>query len=87
MAQEQLLIRVPEELGRRLRRRVPARGRSAFIQRLLEQALPPDESEDDPLYRAALDVERDERLSAEMGEWDAVVGDGFTPEVAAPPRR
>lgn len=79
MAMQQLLIRVPEELARRLKRRVPARGRSAFVQRLLEQALPPDEGEDDPLYQAALAVEQDARLTAEMAEWDATVGDGLTP--------
>ena len=82
MAMQQLLVRLPEDLARRLKRRVPARKRSAFVQQLLEQALLPDEGEDDPLYRAALDVEQDERLTAEMAEWDAVVGDGLTP--AAP---
>ncbi len=56
---------------RRLKRQVSARGRSAFVQRLLEQALPPDEGDGDPLYRAALAVEQDERLAAEMAEWDA----------------
>jgi plasmid stability protein len=85
MATQQLLVRLPEELARRLRRRVPARGRSAFVQRLLEQALPPDEGEDDPLYRAALDVERDERLAAEMAEWDAAAGDGLAPEASMAP--
>ncbi len=78
MAMQQLLVRVPEELARRLKRQVPARGRSAFVQRLLEQALPPDEGEDDPLYRAALAVEQDERLVAEMAEWDTTAGDGVS---------
>ena len=86
MAIQQLLVRLPEELARRLKRRVPARGRSAFVQRLLEQALPPDEGEDDPLYRAALEVERDERLMAEMAEWDVTAGDGLAPKVAAVPK-
>jgi len=49
MATEQLLIRLPEDLARRLRRRVPARARSAFVQRLLEQALPAEALENDPL--------------------------------------
>ena len=85
MATQQLLIRLPEELARRLKRRVPARARSAFIQRLLEQALPGDEGEDDPLYRVALVVEHDERLAAEMAEWDATIEDGLAPpEVAKP---
>ena len=85
MATQQLLVRLPEELARRLKRRVPARQRSLFVQRLLEQALPPDEGDDDPLYQAALAVERDERLTAEMAEWDATTGDGLAPEPSAAP--
>jgi len=85
MATQQLLIRLPEDLARRLKRRVPTRARSAFVQALLEQALPPDEGEDDPLYRAALAVEQDERLAGEMAEWDAVAGDGLTLEASEAP--
>ncbi len=80
MATQQLLVRLPEELARRLKRRVPARARSAFIQKLLEEALPSDEGEGDPLYRIALAVEHDERLAAEMAEWDATIEDGLAPE-------
>ena len=78
MSAEQLLVRLPDTLARRLRRAVPARQRSAFIQRLLEQALPPDE--DDPLYQAALAVEQDARLAEEMGQWEAAASDGLAPE-------
>ena len=85
MAMQQLLVRLPEDLARRLKRRVPARGRSAFVQRWREQALPPDEGEDDPLYRAALAVEQDERLTAEMTEWDATAGDGLAPKATTTP--
>lgn len=85
MATQQLLIRLPEELAQRLRRRVPPRGRSAFVQDLLEKALPADEGEDDPLYLAALGVEQDERLAAEMSDWDVTAGDGL-PGVAEAPR-
>ena len=77
VATRQVLLRLPEDLVLRLRRRVPSRGRSAFVQRLLEQALPPDESEDDPLYQAALSVERDEALTVEMQDWDVAVADGL----------
>ncbi len=79
MEAQQLLVRLPEELAQRLKRRVPTRQRSAFIQKLLEQALPADEGEEDPLYLAALAVERDARLSAEMQDWDAAAGDGLDP--------
>ncbi len=81
MAMQQLLVRLPEELAMWLRRRIPPRHRSAFVQQLLEQALPADDDEEgDPLYRAALEVERDECLAAEMREWDVTAADGLTPE-------
>ena len=84
MATQQLLVRIPEELARRLRRQVPARGRSAFVQRLLEQALTPEDGEDDPLYLAAMEVEADERLTAEMTEWDGTVADGLEGNASMP---
>ena len=77
MATQQLLVRIPEELARRLKRQVPARGRSAFVQRLLEQALAPEDSADDPLYQVALEVEQDKQLTAEMAAWDGTVADGL----------
>jgi hypothetical protein len=82
MATQQLLLHLPDEIVRRLKRAVPPRSRSKFIQDLLEQALPPDGvAEADPLYLAALDVEKDEALAAEMASWQpATLGDG----VAAP---
>ncbi|MGE3279595.1 MAG: hypothetical protein AB7H90_05415 [Alphaproteobacteria bacterium] len=78
-ANVQLLIRLPDSLARRFKRHVAARQRSKFIERLLAEALPPDEvAEDDPLYQAALAVEKDERLAAEMAEWEeATLGDGI----------
>lgn len=76
-ATQQLLIRLPEELARRLKRQVPARGRSAFVQRLLEHVLALEGGEDDPLHQAALKVEQDERLAAEMAEWDNMATDGL----------
>jgi hypothetical protein len=87
MPTQQLLVRLPEELARRFRRSVPNRERSLFVQHLLEQALPPEASDDDPLYRAALDVERDTKLNAEMAEWEiATAADGLDAEVPAPRR-
>jgi len=80
MATQQLLLHLPDELIRRLKRSVPPRRRSRFIQDLLEQALPPDGVvETDPLYQAALAAEKDERLAAEMAEWEpATIHDGVS---------
>ena len=82
MTTQQLLIRLPEDLVRRLRRAVAPRERSKFVQRLLEEVLPPDEVGDsDPLYQAALAVEQDEALAAEMAEWEmATIDDGLASE-------
>jgi metal-responsive CopG/Arc/MetJ family transcriptional regulator len=83
MATQQVLVRLPEELARRFRRCVSDRRRSEFIQRLLEQALPPtDGSESDPLYQAALAVEKDARLAAEMTEWSVLSKDDGEPAAA-----
>ncbi len=73
----QLLVRLPDDLARRLKRQVPARGRSAFVQQLLEQALAPEGGDGDPLYRTVVEVERDEGLAAEMAEWDGTVADDW----------
>jgi hypothetical protein len=63
MATEQLLLRLPEELVRKFRRIVPERQRSAFVRKLLEQALAANLDEDiDPLYLVAMAVEQDSRL-------------------------
>jgi hypothetical protein len=79
MATEQLLLRLPENLVRRFKQNVPARERSAFVRQLLEQALPPADSDDDPLYLAALAVEQDTPLGEEMAEWEAAtIDDGLT---------
>lgn len=75
----QLLVHLPDELAARLRRAVPPRRRSRFVQDLIEAALPTEA--EDPIYRAALAVERDEALNAEMAEWEAAaVGDGLEPK-------
>jgi len=72
------LIHLPESLVRRFKRNVSVRQRSRFIQRLLEDALPPEDRDDDPLYQAALAVEEDETLAAERAEWEvATIADGL----------
>jgi len=38
----------------------------------------PTNEDEDPFYRAAIEVERDEQLAAETSEWDEVVDDGLT---------
>ena len=79
MPTEQLLLRLPEDLVKRFKQIVPARERSAYVRQLLEQALPSADSDEDPLYLAALAVEQDTALSQEMTEWEAsTIDDGLT---------
>jgi hypothetical protein len=80
VATAQLLIRLPDGLVRRFKRSVAPRRRTAFIQRLLVEALPPEDGgADDPLYQAVLAVEADKELAAEMDEWEtATIDDGLT---------
>ena len=79
MATTQLLIHLPDELARRFKRNVSVRQRSKYIQNLLEDALPSEDgSDDDPLYQAALAVEQEHALAAEMAEWEvATINDGL----------
>jgi predicted transcriptional regulator len=78
MSTTQLLIRLPDELAKRLKRNVSPRQRSKFIQRLLEEALPPEDGDDDPLYRVAMAVEKEKALGGEMDEWEtATIADGL----------
>jgi hypothetical protein len=79
MSTTQVLIRLPDALVRRFKHNVSVRQRSKFIQRLLEDALPPEDGgNDDPLYQAALAVEEEHALGAEMAEWEiATIDDGL----------
>jgi hypothetical protein len=52
------------------------------VQSLLEQALAPAGDEGDPLFLAAMAVEADERVSAEMTEWDDTIADGVEGETS-----
>jgi hypothetical protein len=76
MSTTQLPIHLPDELVRRFKRNVSVRQRSKFIQRLLEEALPPEDGGDgDALYQAALAVEGEHALASEMAEWDTAAID------------
>ena len=84
MSTEQVLLRLPEALVVRFKQAVPARSRSDYVRQLLEQALPAADGDNDPLYLAALAVEQDAALGAEMADWDAATaGDGLVEEPSA----
>jgi len=62
---------------------VPARHRSQFIAQSSQGASSEIEgSDNDPLYQAALAVEQDEKLGAEMAEWEeATLSDGMADDL------
>jgi len=64
-------------------RSVPARHRSQFIAQSSQGASSEIEgSDNDPLYQAALAVEQDEKLGAEMAEWEeATLSDGMADDL------
>ncbi len=69
-----VLVSIPDSLYSRMTATIPPRQRSRLIAKLLEDELRKREQE---LYQAALAVEQDEELGAEMKEWDVTVGDGI----------
>ena len=69
-----VLVSIPDSLYSRMTATIPPRQRSKLIAKLLEDEVRKREQE---LYQAALAVEQDEDLGAEMKEWDVTLGDGI----------
>ena len=69
-----LLLSLPDDLALRLKASVPARRRSQFVAALLERELG---KQDDALTRAALAVEKDRAVNADIKAWDLTAADGF----------
>ena len=68
-----MVLHIPDNLAERFRQLVPSPQRNDFIAKALEDALSLAE---DPIYAAALAVEQDSALNAEMKEWhDACIAD------------
>jgi hypothetical protein len=80
----QVVLHLPESLAAKFNQVVPSLQQNEFLTNLLETALSESEYsfEKDPLYLAALAVEQDDALNAEMREWhDAFIGDGIREHV------
>jgi hypothetical protein len=71
-----MLFHFTDEVARRLKAVVPARQRSAFVQKIVEEALSSIE-DDDPIYRAALAAEADAEHDQDRELWDALSEDGL----------
>ena len=69
-----VLVSIPESLYSRMMATIPPRQRSKVISKLLQAEVEKREHE---LYQAALAVEQDEELTAEMRDWDVTLGDGI----------
>lgn len=73
----QVLIRLPEEVARRFRDAIPARQRSDFVCKLLEQHLP---NVDDYMHELALKAEAfDHAHPEESTEFESTLMDGLDP--------
>jgi Arc/MetJ-type ribon-helix-helix transcriptional regulator len=73
----QVLIRLPTEVARRFRNAIPARQRSEFVRKLLEENLP---NVDEQMYKLALQAEAFDRANPEeVSELDATLMDGHDP--------
>lgn len=73
----QVLIRLPTEVARRFRNAIPARQRSEFVRKLLEENLP---NVDEQMYELALQAEAFDRVNPEeVSEFDATLMDGLDP--------
>lgn len=73
----QVLIHLPSEVARRFRKAIPARQRSAFVCKLLEENLP---NVDEHMYELALQAEAFDRANPEeVSELDATLMDGLDP--------
>lgn len=69
-----MLLSLPEPLARRFKAAVPARQRSQYVAVLLEREM---SKQDDALYKAALAVEKDRAVNADIKVWDITAGDGL----------
>jgi hypothetical protein len=72
-----VLVSLSDELFARMQAVIPPRQRSKVAADLLEKEVRRRERE---IYECALAVEQDERLQAEMADWDVTVGDGIETE-------
>jgi metal-responsive CopG/Arc/MetJ family transcriptional regulator len=69
-----VLVSIPDSLYSRMTATIPPKQRSKLITQLLECEVEKREQE---LYQAALAVEQDQELNAEMKDWDVTLGDGI----------
>jgi hypothetical protein len=75
----QMVLNIPDALAEKFNQVVPGRQQDEFMTRVLRDALA---LEEDPIYLAALAVEQDEALNAEMREWhDTFIADGIRENV------
>ena len=73
----QVLIRLPTEVARRFRNAIPARQRSEFVRKLLEENLPDVDAQ---MHELALQAEAFDRANPEeVSEFDATLMDGLDP--------
>lgn len=68
---QKMLVTLPEALYKRWRSAVPEKQRSQRLVKLIEQELA---KEDEKLYQAALELEKNNALTKEMETWEQSFG-------------
>ncbi len=71
---QKVLVSLPDDLAARFKRIIPARQRSKIIAKILDAEIAKREH---ALYQCACDVEADNALNNEMGDWEATISDGI----------
>jgi hypothetical protein len=74
---QKILVSLPDDLAKRMKRLIPTRNRSRIIAKILEAEVVRRE---EALYQCACEVEADSALNTEMDDWETTVGDGIEPE-------
>lgn len=74
---DKILVSLPDDLSVRFKAIVPSKQRSKLVTILIENEV---KRREQLLYECAVAVESDEKLNADMGNWDITLKDGLTDE-------
>jgi hypothetical protein len=71
---QQILVSIPDELAVRMRSVITSGNRNRIISAILEKEI---RKREQALYEAAVAVENDDAINAEMSDWEVAVDDGI----------
>jgi metal-responsive CopG/Arc/MetJ family transcriptional regulator len=71
---QQIPVSIPDELAVRMRSVITSGNRNRIISAILEKEI---RKREQALYEAAVAVENDDAINAEMSDWEVAVDDGI----------